>query len=366
MSETDEPDPFAPRRNLDLRGHEAAEAQVLDAWNGGRMPHAWLFTGPEGIGKAGFAYRLARFVLTGGQGGGLFGGAPDTLAVDPDTPALARIASGGHPDLKVLERGLPNEDGRPTPAIINAHQARRAVEFLYRTPAEADWKVLLIDTAEDFNAQSANALLKVMEEPPDRALILITAGRPGALLPTIRSRCRQVPLNPLADRTVMDLVGERLPELGEADARLLVRLGEGSIGRALGLAGAGGVELYRDMIGLIGAPGTLDAAALHGFADRLGRRGSESAFEAFRGLFSWWMTRAIRAQAAGETLPEIVPGETAARARLFPDGRDTGLALRLWEKTAARLAEADAPANLDRRHVVLDAFLGLDAGLRAR
>lgn len=366
MSETVEQDPLAPRRNLALKGHEAAEARVLEAWNAGRMPHAWLITGPEGIGKAGFAYRVARFVLTGGRGAGLFGGPPDTLDVDPDMPALARIASGGHPDLKVLERGLPNEDGRPTPAIINAYQARQAVGFLYRTPAEADWKVLIVDTADDCNAQSANALLKAIEEPPARALILITAGRPGALLPTVRSRCRQVGLSRLDDRVVLDLLGERLPDLSDADARLLTRLGEGSIGRALRLAEAGGVELYREMIGLIGAPGKRDPTALHGFADRLGRRGAETSFEAFRGLFSWWMARAIRAHAAGETLPEIVPGETAARTRLFPPGRGVGLALALWEKTAARLAEADAPAHLDRRHVVLDAFLTLDAGLRAR
>ena len=363
-SDTDLPDPFDPRRNTAFRGHVAAERAVLDAWNAKRMPHAWLFTGPAGIGKASFAYRVTRFVLSGGGEVGLFGDGPDSLHVDPAAGTVRRVASGGHPDLRVLERGMANDQGKVTENIINAYQARRMVEFLYQTPAESDWKVLIVDGADDLNPTAANALLKAMEEPPARALILLTANRPGALLPTIRSRCRTLPMRPLPDEDVSALLEERRPDMGGEERALLVALAEGSIGRAVALADAGGVDLYRGMIGLIARLGRLDAVSLHTLAETFARKGAERDFDTFRQLFAWWGQRLLRNEAAGEETRAILAeeGEAVASMRRLPGSLPHRMDL--WARTSAILAQADAPASLDKRGVMLQAFLGLDAAAR--
>ena len=363
-TDDDIPDPFDPRRNTAFRGHVAAERAVLDAWNAKRMPHAWLFTGPSGIGKASFAYRVARFVLAGGGEVGLFGDGPDSLHVDPASGTVKRIASGGHPDLRVLEKGMVSEQGRVTENVINAYQARRMVEFLYQTPAESEWKVLIVDGADDFNPAAANALLKAMEEPPSRALILLTANRPGALLPTIRSRCRSLPMRPMPDEDVSRLLEERKPDLPTEERALLVQLAEGSIGRALALADAGGVDLYRGMIGLIARLGRVDPISLHTLADTFARKGAERDFDTFRQLFSWWGQRQLRNEAAGEDAPIVLAeeGEAVAALRALPGSLPHRMDL--WDRTAALLAQADPPSSLDKRGVVLQAFLGLDAAAR--
>ena len=358
------PDPLEPRRNTAFRGHAGAERAVLDAWSAKRMPHAWLFTGPSGIGKASFAFRVARFVLTGGGEAGLFGDGPTSLDIDPELGAVRRIAAGGHPDMRVIERGMMNDSNKVTESIINAYQARKAVEFLYQTPAESDWKVLIVDRADDLNPQSANALLKVMEEPPARSLILLTADRPGALLPTIRSRCRVLPMRPLDDADVLALLGQRLPELEAEEARLLAALAEGSIGRALALHRSGGIALYRGLVTLLAGLGRLDPADVHGLADGFAGKGADRGFETFRELLSGWGARHLRAEAAGEPAPAILPEEAEAASALRRMPGNLPARLDIWRRAEDHLARTDAPANLDRRMVILRAFLELDAAAR--
>ena len=165
----------SPRANPHLIGQGAAETALLQAWHSGRIPHGWLIAGPRGIGKATLAYRFARFVLAEGVGAesgqsALFGGPAgppaDTLALDANNPVFRRVAAGGHPDLFTLERGMMHPDTRkPTNEIVVPH-VRRVNEQVRLTPVEGGWRVAIVDEAEAMNANAANALLKVLEEPP--------------------------------------------------------------------------------------------------------------------------------------------------------------------------------------------------------
>lgn len=359
---------FAPRANPHLLGHETAERVLLDALNAGRLPHAWLFGGPAGIGKATLAFRFARFVLAqgaeaagaGGGAGGLFGAVPlppDSLHVDPAAPVFSRIKAGGHADLLTVERQFDDKKGKMKQDIA-VDDVRRVGPFLRMTSAEGGWRVVVIDGAERMNLSGQNAILKILEEPPAGALLLLVTENPGSLLPTIRSRCRRLLLNPLPEPTVAELLARYRPELPTADRTALARLGEGSIGRAMDLATAGGLELYRDLMAMLDTLPRLDLVAVHAFADKLTRKGGEEVFETVTALLVWWLERLVRARAREALPPEVVPGEGALMARLL--GSEGWVDV--WEKVNRLFVRADS-ANLDRKQVVLTVLLTIEAAV---
>lgn len=357
-------EPPEPRSNPDLVGHDAAERAFLDAWNSGRLAHAWLLTGPKGIGKATLAYRIARFVLAGGgEGGGLFGGPPDSLALSVDHPVFKRVAAAGHGDLKVVERGLGDEKKKARTEIV-IDDVRGIGGFMSLTPAEGGWRVVIIDAADEMNRNAANAVLKVLEEPPRNALMLLVCHSPGRLLPTIRSRCRRLALNPLAEDSVGRLLADFRPDLPQADVLALARLGEGSIGKALALAAEGGLDLYRDLLGLLGGLPRLDVPALHAFGDRVARADQDAAWRTVTELMGWWLARLVRAGGRrGAGMAEVVAGEAALMERLL-SAASLEQWLELWEKVTALFARTDA-VNLDRKQAILTAFLAVERLVRA-
>jgi len=356
---------ISPRTATDLIGHEAAEHAFLDAWNSGRLAHAWLICGPRGIGKATLAYRIARFVLSGGGaggGGGLFGEPekPTSLEIDPRHPVIRRIASGGHADLKVLERSWTDDKKTKLKSEIPVDDVRGVGGFMSLTPGEGGWRVVIVDAADEMNRSSANAILKVLEEPPRNALMLLLSHSPGRLLPTIRSRCRRLVLRPLEDDQVTLLLRRSNPDLTEEDARALARLAEGSIGKAQGLAAEGGLELYREMVSLLNGLPRLDIPALHAFADKVAK--GEDSFRTVTDLLLWWIVQAAT-RSAGQGGGEAVVGEAALQCRLVAAA---GLEpwVQLWEKTQNLFGRADA-VNLDRKQVLLNAFSALERLCRA-
>lgn len=353
-----------PRDTLDLVGHAQAERDFLDAWNSGRMAHAWLITGPKGIGKATLAYRIARFVLSGGgDGGGLFGGPPDSLALDAGHPVVHQVSSQGHRDLKVVERGFTDDKKSKLRSEIVIDDVRKVGDLFHQT-ADAGWRVVLIDSADEMNRNAANAVLKILEEPPAKALILMVSHSPGRLLPTIRSRCRRLALNPLATQTICQLMETHRPDLTTAEIQSLANLGEGSLGKALNLAEEGGLDLYRDLIGLLSALPRLDVPALHAFAERVARPDADSAWRTVTELTVWWLARLIRAGGRqGRGMVEVVPGEAALMGRLLA-AASLDRWLELWEKTGSLFNRADA-VNLDRKQALLTAFLALERLSRA-
>lgn len=283
-----------PRANPILLGHDQAEATLLDALLGGRMHHAWLITGPDGVGKATLAYRFARRLLAGRP-------ADRSLALDPSHPVFRRVAAGSHADLLSIERGI-NEKTRRMRANIPVDEIRRIGGFLNLTPAEGGWRVVVVDGVEETNQNAANALLKILEEPPSRAILLLTCAAPGRLPPTIRSRCRRLRLNPLDDAAMRRLLATYLPDLDADQRDQLITLAEGSPGRALLLQQDEGLKLSgmvdKVLTGLPALPPTLG----YDIADALGR--SETGFSTFMDLLRGSVAAAVRESVRGRADPE--------------------------------------------------------------
>ena len=359
-----EPQPVAPpRQNPLLLGHEAAEGVLINAYRSGRMPHAWLLSGPRGIGKATLAFRFARFLLAEGEAAaGLFAAPPASLAVAAEHPVFRRTASGGHADLLVVERSLDPKRKKLRSEIV-VDDTRAIAGFLRLTPAEGSWRVVIVDGADMMNRNAANALLKILEEPPKKALLLLVSDNPGRLLPTIRSRCRILALKPLAEAEVSDALARYRPDLAAADRAILAQLAEGSIGRGLELAVAGGVGLYRSLLRLIEGLPALDGAALHALADRLARGEGEDAYRILAELLPGWVARMVAlATGGGEGERAALPGEAQTMRRLA-GRRGLDQWVDVWENLNQLFALADS-VNLDRKQVVLNAFFTLAEAAR--
>jgi len=361
MADPPEPVIPAPRANPEFVGHPLAELALLRAWQSNRLHHAWLVTGPRGIGKATLAFRFARHVLAG-EDRGLFADATGTLDVPRTAPVFRQVASGGHPDLLTIERTYDEKNKRMRTLIVVDH-VREINWFLHLKAALGGWRVVIIDGAEDMNPSAANALLKILEEPPPRALVLMVSHSPGELPPTVRSRCRRLALAPLDVRAMRELVAHYCPDLPEADRDLLIRLAEGSIGRAIEIAAAGGLDLYRSIAGQLLQLPKLDVAALHALGDRLSHRDAPELFRLATELLEAWIGRLIRVAATGQGTADVIDGEGRQFAELARR-RSLDQWLELWEKLNRLFARAES-ANLDRKQVWVGAMLDI-AGLASR
>ncbi|MBX3479185.1 MAG: DNA polymerase III subunit delta' [Caulobacter sp.] len=216
-----------PRDTRRLLGHDGQEAAFVAAMTSGRLHHAWLLTGPEGVGKATFAYMAARRLLGAprdGEGG--------PLSSSPSHPVSRLLAARTHPDLMVLER--IGEDGKPR-KVIPVDEARQLSEFFAKSPAQAPYRVAIVDAADDLNVNAANAILKTLEEPPPRGVLLLVSHAPGRLLPTIRSRCRTLAFRAPEAETAEAIVRDRTGLVAQ-DAARLVRMAGGAPGLALRMA----------------------------------------------------------------------------------------------------------------------------------
>ncbi len=267
----DDTAPPHPRETSVLLGHGEAEQALLEAYRSGRIPHAWLIGGPNGIGKATLAYRMARFVLANPDPTAPAVRKATSLTLPDDDRTLRRIAAQGHPDLLVLERVVNEKTGKLY-TVIRVDDVRRTVPFFGSTAGEGGWRVCIVDTADELQyPQAANALLKILEEPPLNALLLLISHAPARLLPTIRSRCRRLALRPLSADDVARAAALALgrdakePELREASA-----LSEGSVGRALSLLEGPALALRKRVVDLLERLPAVDPQALHALGDAIG------------------------------------------------------------------------------------------------
>ncbi len=369
---TEEKPPFPhPRDTAAFVGHEAAVRTLTESFGAGRLAHAWLISGPRGIGKATLAYRFARHVLAAGGApeASLFGaaeaenatGSRDPLDMSSEDEVFRRVASRSHADLMTLELEFNEKTKRMRSEII-VDQVRRLIPFFGMTAGEGGWRVAIIDSCDDLNRNAANALLKVLEEPPRQGLLLLVAHTPGRLLPTLRSRCQKLALGPLGAQDAGDLLGAHLPEVPEADRAALARAAEGSPGRALELAANGGLGLYAEMVDLFRPLPGLDIPRLHALGDRLNRKGGEAAYRSLMALFTHWLERMVRNGAGGGPGAEVIAGEHAIMAGL---AARRGLEdwIEVWEKVRRLVARAES-VNLERKQVVLSIFSAVDRAAR--
>jgi len=366
MTENAEGDIIAPRANAELIGHEMAEAGLLSAVESGRPAHAWLFAGPRGIGKATLAYRFARYLLSGDRqegGADLFGAKARSLAVPPESGVFRRVAVGAHRDLLVVERAFDEKRNRFRSEIV-VDDVRRVGGFLGLTAAEGGYRVVIVDSADDMNRHAANALLKSLEEPPAKTILVLVSHAPGRLLPTLRSRCRRLDLSPLGDDQVTRVLSHIRPDIDPAERPAIVRLAAGSPGRAVEIAAAGGAAIYADLMRIVGGDGRVrtefDIPAAHGMAERLARRSEADTFTLFFDLARLWLARLVKCGAAGEGDREVVTGETEAMRHALRR-RSLEHWAEVWEKVDRLAARADG-LDLDRRQAVLGALLLLDPG----
>ncbi|HLJ64225.1 MAG TPA: DNA polymerase III subunit delta' [Stellaceae bacterium] len=336
-----------PRENPSLIGHREAEQTLLRAALSRRMPHAWLLSGPRGIGKATLAFRFARFLLTKP---GL--PTPTSLAIDPAEPTFRRVASGGHADLLLVERGFDEQKKRQRTEII-VEETRTIANFFHLTPAEDGFRIVIVDGADQMNRNAANALLKILEEPPERSVLLLCCESLGRLPATIRSRCRHLKLAPLTSSEMEEALARIRPDIKGADLALLQELAEGSLGRALELAAAEGVVLYRGLVKLMATLPTLDAMALHGLADHLAAKGAEERYRMMAELLPDLLARRVVGAARG--MSEEGAG--------FLGRRGLDHWVEVWEKITHLFAQADS-INLDRKQVVLNSFFALEEAAR--
>lgn len=332
-------EPLEPRQTSRLVGQGAAEAAFLQAWRGGRIHHAWLLTGPPGIGKATFAYRVARFALAGGRSAA-------GLAVPATHPVARKVAAGSHPDLIVLEGYAVT----PIGAIrerIGVDEVRAAAAALRKTPAESAWRVGIIDPAEAMGREAANALLKLLEEPPPRTLLLLVSHAPGRLLPTIRSRCRRLALVPLAEADVAALLAVLRPDTDPSARARAAGLASGSVGRALALLDddvAAWLPAAEDPIAVLAS---LDTPRAHALADTFARPGAEDTLALFFDL--------VRAGL-------VVRARRLARGGGHGAGPSLEACARLWE-TLGEVSRLTAGLALDRKQAVLTALSAISRGV---
>jgi DNA polymerase-3 subunit delta' len=353
----------SPRANPELVGHDAAEQTLLRLYRARRLPHAILFAGPRGIGKATLAFRFARFLLAQAEAGiaepNLLGAdaAETSLSVDPENGVFRRVAAGAHADLLTVERAWDPRRRRLRGEIV-VEDAREIAAFFRLTAAEEGWRIVIIDGADEMNRNAANALLKILEEPPARALLLLVSHSPGRLLPTIRSRCRRMMLAPLPSAQAAELLRRYRPQLAVSDAATLARLSEGSVGRALELADAGGLALYRSFVELLSAAPAIDFGQLHALAERLARPDAEDAYRASQELLCQFLARLAAGSARGGSAGfAIIPEETGAMQRLGTAG---GAAQ--WAACRDEIERSFAAArelNLDKKQTLLGAFFAI-------
>jgi DNA polymerase III subunit delta' len=329
--ETDEaPKPYATGA---LFGHSEAEAALLGAYRSGRVPHAFLLSGQKGLGKATLAYRFARFILAHPDPAAAEVQTAQSLAVDPSHPVARRIAAHAHGDLLILER-TPNDKGVMRQQIA-VEDIRKTVAFFGSTAGEGGWRVAVVDAVDELNRFGANALLKILEEPPRRAVLLLVCHSAARVLPTLRSRCRALTLRPLADSDVAAAVAAAVgkpatdPHIAAAAAAA-----DGSVGRALAFLDEDALALRQRALEQLDQLPRISAGALHTLGDALA--GSDPApLGAFVDTVNDWMARRL----------ERPHGDLAALAQLAG----------AWQRIN-QAAQDTAEYNLERKPLVFSVF----------
>lgn len=331
--------------------HTAIEQDVLTLWNSGRMPHALVFNGLKGIGKATFAYRLARFILneTSDASGGLFDGEdskPENLFIPRDNSVFHKVASEGHTDILTIKRPFDERKG-VFKNEIPVSEIRKVAPFLRKTSGAGGWRVVIIDDANHMNRNGQNALLKILEEPPKNTILILVTHGAGGLIPTIRSRCRFIAFNPLSNDTLYDLLNTAAgAPLMPNDSDILSELAQGSAGEAVSLLEQGGIDSIATIIDCLSSLENAVEEDVDRFALSFGKSGAKDVIDQFIFVLRWWFETLIRMNVNGETSKHI--GNLEVKT---PKGHDLKSLLTLQE-TIEEHIKACQFGNIDTRYMI--------------
>ena len=345
-----------PRETLRLIGQSGAEADFLAAYTSGRLHHGWLLHGPRGVGKATLAWRIARFLLAtpAGDSGGMFGAppAPATLDIDTNHPVAKRMMADGEPGLAVIIRSVNEKTDKMRGEIV-VDDIRKLNRFFGLSATDGGHRVVIVDSADEMNVSAANALLKMLEEPPARTTILLISHQPSGLLPTIRSRCRGLRLSPLGPQdmhTALSATGVVMP----ANTDHLSALAAGSVGDAMRLINLDGLKIYAELLAILNSLPQLDRPRALALAEAAAQRGATERFALLLDLIDTAMVRLARTGATGAPpLPEAATNESQTLTRLAA----TPERGRAWADVAARITARSRhgrAVNLDPASLVLD------------
>ena len=338
-----------PRETAVLRGQAAAEGRFLAAQGTGRPPHGWLITGPKGVGKATLAWHIARYLVAGGRGA--------SLHMDADDPVFRRVAALGAAEVFLCRRPW-DEKGQRLRTRITVDEVRALKSFFQLSAAEGGWRVAIIDTADEMNESAANALLKILEEPPPRAALLLVCAQPARLLPTLRSRCRELRCVSLGPADLAEALRAAGADPGAAPPAALATLAGGSVGAAFRLIEFDGAALYDEIASLLARAPGLDERRAIALADSCAGREAGARYGLVLELLGLALSRLALA-AAGTGIAAVSPAEAALWSRL---GAAPAQA-RTWAGHVAEMTERVAHAravHLDPAQVILDTCLRID------
>jgi DNA polymerase-3 subunit delta' len=352
-------------REAHLIGQTAAQSAFLDAFNSARLHHAWMISGPRGVGKATLAWKIARFLLaTPDDDGGMFAPAPPTsLDIADDHPVARRLTALSEPRLFLLRRPYDEKTER-LKTDITVDEVRRMKSFFSLSAADGGRRVAIVDSLDEMNPSAANALLKLLEEPPPKVTFLLITHQPARLLPTIRSRCRELRLGPLDAGDLSDALTAAGGNVAPEDRTALAELAGGSVGRAFELTNLDGLRLYQSLIDLLGGLPRLDRTRMQTLAEAASGKGAEAQFDLIIALIDLFLARTARAAALGGLAPDAAGGEGALIGRLAANPAHA----RPWAELAQALgnkARRGRAVNLDPAALVMDMLLAIEAGAQA-
>ncbi|MDD3021962.1 MAG: DNA polymerase III subunit delta' [Alphaproteobacteria bacterium] len=343
------PDIPSPRGTENLIGHEFVEKKLLQMLDMGRFPHGLIFSGPSGIGKSVMAYRLTRFLFSEkDRAPDMFGvpEPPTSLYVGQGHSIFGKVFGGGHPDLLTLGRPIDEGTGR-IKASVPVEEIRKIAPFMRRTASvEGGWRIVIVDDADTMTRSSQNSLLKILEEPPEKALLILITHRAGALLPTVYSRCVHLPFQPLQDDDIGKVLEGRV---NATDIPLVVAMADGSLGRALEYARAEHLEMMRDALAYFEDWPSFRWTDIQSFSEVFGNKGNDDAQRVFRETLLWVASSLIRGEAFE------IPWLEVMNARL-----DVETKLAIYDQLSAHFDRC-VYGNLDKRFMIMGAFMAFEA-----
>ncbi len=341
----------APQKSDILIGHEKIENDMLSLWDSGRMPHALVFNGLKGIGKATFTYRLSRFILkesAQGGAGGLFGeeSNPESLYIAPEHPVFNKIASGGHPDFLYVNRKTDEKTGKMK-TIITRDDLRVIPKFFSQKSSDGGWRIVMVDDANMMSSDSQNVLLKILEEPPKNALLILVTHGAGGLLPTIRSRCRFVAFDPLSEDHITTLLNKSSgAPIMPSDKDLLIAMSEGSAGKAIELYEEGGIESATILLNALAQIDTMSEDQIDALSLSYGKSGDTKIIQNFTFILNWWFQTLIDIAVSGLKTRQI-----GGIDLVIPQGHDLKSLLQRHEDVENHI-QSCINGNLDKRYMI--------------